>query len=445
MRVLVYGLGRSGLAVARLAARQGHQVAYADRRDAGEDIAAAAAEGFVRVPEPAAARADLCIAAPGVPIDHPDLRALRARGTETIGEVEWVARTVDAPMVGITGTAGKGTVTRWTHAIMQRAGMDPVAGGNLGPALAAVATPGRWQVAELSSFQLERCPTLSPDVAVVTNLGRDHLDRHGSVDAYHAVKRRITDNLRSSSTLILNADDPAMAAWAEGTPARVVTFSVRGAEARARLAGGRLWLGPHDLGPEDALRAPGLHQRANLLAAALAAEAAGVPPATVRDAIPTLTPLPGRHALVAARGGVRFVNDSIATRELAVAASLEAATPPVAWIAGGRDKGADVTALRPLVRERVAVLLGIGEAGPALVDAFADLVPTERIDDADGPTAMAKAVRRGAAWLHPGGGTVLLAPLAASFDQFADYQARGRAFEDAVDQVLKEAPWTACC
>jgi len=445
VKVLLYGVGRSGLAAGRLLARQGHEPVWFDRRETGDDLRAAHAAGWPRTRRPHEAGAELCIAAPGVPIDHPDLVALRGAGIETIGEIEWVGRTVDAPMIGVTGTAGKGTVTRWTEALLRAGGVDAVAGGNLDPALAAVARPGAWLVVELSSFQLERSPRLHPRIAVVTTLGRDHLDRHGTLERYHAVKRRLLENLGDGDVLIVNADDPHQAGWGADLPVRRRDVSVEGRPAYARIEKGRLRLGDADLGPEMALGPPGRHQRANLLTAAVAAEAAGVDAATIARQVPALTSAPGRHERIAEACGVRFVEDSIATRELAVRASLDAARPPVAWIVGGRDKGADPAVLAPLVREKVREVIGVGEAGPRFVEALADAAPGHVVTVRDGPAAMAEAVRRGAETLRAeGGGTLLLAPLAASFDQFDDHRARGRAFRAAVAALLEEEPWTGC-
>lgn len=454
--VLLYGLGRSGLAAGRLAARQGRTVRWTDRDPTSPDAAAARAEGW-GAPVDVAADADgpwaACIAAPGVPWEHPDLRALRARGVETIGEIEWVHRTIDAPMIGITGTAGKGTVTRWTDALLHAAGVDAVAGGNLDPALAAVATPGRWLVAEISSFQLERSPTLRPRVAVVTVLGRDHLDRHGDLATYHAVKRRLLAHLGPGDVAILNADDPHQAGWAapvRAAGAEVRTVSAAGApDAHARLAPAadgapHLWVGPHDLGP-DRLAVPGRPARANALAALAAADAAGADPAALAAHVPHLRGLPGRHERIAEACGVRFVDDAIATRELAVHAALEAAPPPIAWIVGGRDKGADPRPLVPLVEAKVDLVLAIGEAGPTFARTFEGHADVRVLDAPDGGTAMADAVRVGAEHLAArGGGTVLLAPLAASFDQFPHYRARGDAFRAATHALLAEASWTDC-
>lgn len=453
MKILLYGLGRSGLAAGHLARRQGHEVSWFDRRDAGPDVDEAIRAGWTHLPRTSDAQAEVCIAAPGVPIDHPDLAELRARGVETIGEVEWVYRTVDAPIVGVTGTAGKGTVTRWIQQFLQAAGIDAVAGGNLDPALAAVASPGRWLIAEMSSFQLERCPTLRVRVAVVTRLGRDHLDRHGDVRTYHAVKRRLIEATASDGVAILNAADPVQMGWALDPAApRTALYDVTPHDVTPQQDGlaatcrdDRFVVRGDDLGPVDALPFRGTHQRANLLAAATAAHELGVPPDVIAAEIPRLVVASGRHETVAERCGVTFVDDSIATRELAVAAALEAARRPIAWIAGGRDKGADPAPLTPLVHERVQLVLGIGEAGPDLVERFSRHVAGEVVDERDGDRAMRLAVRRAASTLRDaGGGTVLLAPLAASFDQFDDYLDRGRSFRAAVETLLQEAPWTAC-
>ena len=444
--VLLYGLGRSGFEAGRLVARQGRAVVWYDAAPDGPAQREAASAGWARTDDPLATAAAVCIAAPGVPIDHPHLRALREAGVETIGEVEWVHRTVDAPIIGVTGTAGKGEVTRWIRDLLVASGRPAEAGGNLGPALAAVAAPGRWLATELSSFMLERCPTLRPRIAAVTVLGRDHLDRHGTVAAYHALKRRLLANLGPDDVAILNADDPAQRDWHENVPARIVRTSADGRPVHARIERDRFMLGAHDLGPTDALRLPGRHRRANLLTAAAAAEAAGAEPDALRDAVPTLTGQAGRNETIACRLGVRFVEDSIATRELAVDAALEAAEPPIVWIAGGRDKGADPEAVAHRLPGRALHLIGIGETGPALVAALRDRVPGSAFDDPDGRASMRRAVREGAERLRAaGGGTLLLAPLASSFDRYRDHEDRGAAFREAVEELLQEEPWTGCC
>lgn len=444
MKVLAYGLGRSGLAVSRLLTRQGHEVVGFDQRLNEAQRAALTALGARITTTPLAEPVALCIAAPGVPYDHPELAALRARGLETIGEVEWVARTIAQPQVGITGTAGKGSVTRWLTDLLVAAGRPAVAGGNIDPALSEVASAERQLIVELSSFMLERCPTLKPKVAVVLNLGVDHLDRHGTVERYHAAKRAIIANQDAGDIFIYNADDAKLRCWAEEHPGRRLGFSLE-RKADADLREGWLTLGGRALLHQRELQVVGRHQQANALAVALAAHALGVDDAHIAEGLRAFRGLAGRYSLVGQLGAVRFIEDSIATRTLAVKAALEATPAPIVWIAGGVDKGAELAPLAPLVSERVTLMIGIGQAGPAFASHFAKLTETTVCSEPDGIAALQAACERALAHLArccDGRGTVLLAPLAASFDQFADYLARARAFREVVRRL--EGQWTSC-
>lgn len=441
--VLVYGLGRSGLAVVRRLRESGAPAAFFDRRGSGPDVAEALALGARSVAEVRSDRFALAIAAPGVPIDHPDLAALRAAGTEVIGEVEWVWRTTPGTYVGISGTAGKGSVTRWTADTLAAAGMDAVAGGNIVPALAAVAKPDRVHVVEMSSFQLERCPTFAPDVAVLLNLGEDHIDRHGSVAAYHAAKRNLIANLGPDSTFVVNADDPVLSRWAaesEAAGVDVKRFSLATPAAAYRTPAGMLVLEGEPLLPSSDLHVLGEHQVANALAVALACAALGAPTTAIAAGLRAFTGLPGRYSVAGHFGGVRFLEDSIATRPLSVAAALRSTPRPLVWLAGGQGKGASVAELRELVAEKVDLLVLIGASADEFRSAFGDLVPTLLIEERDGRAAMRAAVGAAHAHLqerHGGAGNVLLAPLAASFDQFEDYADRAAAFREAVAAVRR--------
>ena len=443
MRVLVYGLGRSGVAAAKLLRSQGHVVIYFDEKV--ERSPELDALGCERTTTPLIG-VNICIAAPGVPYDHPDLVALRGRSIETIGEVEWVYRSVDAPIIGITGTAGKGTVTRWTSDTLLAAGLDAPAGGNIDPALAAVARPGRILVTELSSFMLERCPTLKPSIAAVLNLDVDHLNRHGSVAAYHAAKRNLIRNLDEENTFIYNGDDATLCSWAAQVETRGVTtrsFSVQG-QADAYLKDGTIFLDGDPLLPLQNLQIDGQHHFANALATLLICQAQGLSRDEIKRGLVAFTGIPGRYSLVATLGKVRFVEDSIATRSLAVRAALEATLAPIVWLAGGQDKGADFEGLEPLIRGKVALFIGLGASGRAFAETVAPWTETAVCDALDGETAMHQAVAQAATFLrsYPQGGTVLLAPLAASFDQFKDYKARAKAFRRAV-RALAAAPQTS--
>lgn len=433
--VLVYGLGRSGSAVARLLRRQGHEVwTYDAVTPQGDELDTL---GCQRTDTPLSVPADICVAAPGVPYNAPDLVTLRARGLETIGEVEWVYRTVPADIIGITGTAGKTTTTRWLSHVLTRAGLNAPAGGNVDPALAAVAEPGATLVTELSSFQLERCPTLKPSVAVLMNLGTDHLDRHGSLAAYHAAKRTLIKHLTGAETFVYNQDDPVLRGWAAASAAKTWGFSAYDPYARAYLDGDTLTLHGAPLVSASELRLSGQHHLLNALAVALVASARGLNAEAIKPGLVSFTGVPGRYSLVAEAAGIRFIEDSVATRTLAVSAALGATPAPIVWLVGGQDKGADLAPLEELVRARVVRCIGFGEAGKTFTERMSGWTKMSYIGTKDGEAAVLEAVTQAADTLRGGGGTVLLAPLAASFDQFSNYQERAAAFRRAAHTVSK--------
>lgn len=438
MRVLVYGLGRSGIAVATLLAKQQHEVIAFDQQLKPSDVGHIALLGGRISDAPLDERIDLCIAAPGVPYDHADLQALRSRGIETIGEVEWVGRTVSADIIGITGTAGKTSTTQWLTEILQAADLDARAGGNIDPALAAVAEDGAVLVAELSSFGLERAPSLKPDIAVVLNLGSDHLDRHGSLEKYHAAKRAIINNQTAEDVFVYNADDSILCSWAAGSSARTLGFSTTN-KADAYLAEGILYLAAQPFIPVKELQVSGDHQLGNALAVMLAASAYGLPDNAIKRGLRTFSGVAGRYSEVARLGDIRFIEDSIATRTLAVKAALTATPAPIVWILGGADKGASFTELRDVIKERVSLAVGVGEAGKPFLTQLEGLTTTVLCNQQDGQAALSCACQKAVSHLrndHGGQGTVLLAPLAASFDQFDDYKDRARTFRDVVAQLM---------
>ena len=452
--LLVYGLGRSGSAVVARARHEGEAVLFIERRTDGSDIETACALGAQRIDSVATllSREPLpysCVAAPGVPIDHPDLLLLQAAGVDIIGEVLWTLRRNPGRTVGITGTAGKGSVTRWTSDALVAAGVDAVAGGNIDPALAAVARPGATMVVELSSFQLERTPGFAPDIAVVLNLGNDHLDRHGSLEHYHEAKRNLIRHLPASATFIGNADDAKVSHWLKESNAKVRSFSLR-SSADAHLAEETLMLGNTPLLHRSDLQVQGNHQIANALATALILQALGLSHEAIRAGLRGFAGLPGRYSTVGTLGGIRFIEDSIATRSLAVRAALEATSAPVVWLAGGADKGADIAELADAIRGRVTLTLGMGSSGQRFAQAAASYSASDVIPHADGAEAMTAALERAIEHLrseHGGEGSVLLAPLAASFDQFRDYSDRAATFRRSVAQVAgrmardKGVPW----
>jgi len=406
---LVFGLGKSGLGTLRFLARRGEKAAFYDDRPRPEELEEATALGHVYDPDPAPGGYREVIAAPGVPLDHPKLKALKA---PVIGEAELAWREGPAEILGVTGTAGKTSTTHYLAEILKAAGVNAIAGGNIGTPLVEVVDQAEVAVAELSSFQLERIRDFRPRVAVLLNLGVDHLDRHGSLEAYHRAKLRILENLTPEDAVVYNAADEKIARAVAAVPASTYPFFP---------------------GPD----ADAANREAARLAAKAYLERSGRPfdPDALAEAAQKVPPVPGRFEPIARHGELVFIDDSIATRTLSVEAALRRAPAPVAWILGGLDKGAEPERLRELVREKVALILAIGQDGPRLAAAYRDLVPVLVIEET-GKDALVRAVREALSRVPKG--SVLLAPMAASFDMFKNYKERSQAFREAVKEVL----WT---
>jgi len=486
--VTVLGLARSGLALARFLADAGARVTVYDGRTAAElaDAVAGLGERSITLAlgpdvDPAAtwATADLVATSPSItpnfPTTEPRLRAAlralvdaRAGGDPDapplVSEADLFLRLCPAPTIGVTGTKGKTTTASLIAALLAADPNHPVVlGGNIGiPIIERTfeLTPEHRVVDELSELQL---PTLSrgTTVAVYTNVTADHLDRHGSVEAYRAVKRRLAELVDPDGALVLNAEDPVVASYAGLGRARSIPYRrdrplagglgvvdgwiVADDIERLPLAGGGP--APTDRGrrimPVTELAVPGAHNVSNALAAIAVALAFGVPGEAIRRAAAAFSGVEHRLESVEIFDGVRFVNDSQGTQPDAVAAALRAFDPPIVLIAGGRDKGIDLTALAPVVAERVVAAVLIGESGPALEVAFraAGLAHTERAADLDAAVRRADTLARRALAKSAADGriaTVLLSPAAASFDMFIDYAARGRAFKEAVASLVAD-------
>ncbi|CAM3209340.1 UDP-N-acetylmuramoyl-L-alanine--D-glutamate ligase [Deinococcus deserti] len=420
--MLIYGLGRSGRGVMRFLAREGVSAEWVDARPTSDDEALAAELGFGR--GDVSRTYQTVVAAPGVPIDHPDLLTLRAKGAEVIGEVVLAARSrPHLPMVGVTGTAGKGSTTVLIAQLLRECGLNAQEGGNIDPPLLDVVDHAEVAVVELSSFQLERVPGLRLPVAVITNLGVDHLDRHRTVEAYHDAKRHITAGQQPEDVLVLPAGMELP------TRAEVRSFTA----GHLGLRSGAEVLPISEL-PE------GIHP-ANAAAALLATEALldhlgrQVDVSVLAAGLRRARPVGGRFETVARLGEVRFIEDSIATRTLAVQAALERAQPPIAWLVGGRDKGAELEPLRAAAAGRVTRVIAFGEDGEALARGLG--LPYDTVVGHDGDDVMLRAAQAGLQALN-GEGTVLLAPIGTSFDLFRDYKARGESFARAARQLVQQ-------
>lgn len=479
--VSVLGFARSGIALARFLVDAGADVTVYDGRPAIELASAIEAlEGrTVRLllgpsvnPADALAGADLIASSPSInpdyPTTEPRLRAAlrdvvdrRAAGDATVpavlSEVDLFLRLCPAPTIGITGTKGKTTTSALTHALLATDHDHPaVLGGNIGRPLVERLpdlTPDNRVVVELSELQL---PTLSrgTTVAAYTNVTSDHLDRHGSLEAYRAVKRRLAELVDPAGALVLNADDPVVSGYADATAARVLRYR-RGelppgglglahgwlvADRIEPLAGNGSGFGGGRVMPVAELAIAGAHNVSNALAATAVALLFGIPPEEIRHAGASFEGVEHRLERVADIDGVRFVNDSQGTQPDAVIAALRAFEPPIVLIAGGRDKGVDLGDLAGVVAERAEAAVLIGESAPDLERLFhgAGLRRIERAATLDEAVTTAASIAREAGAASGRVATVLLSPAAASFDMFVDYEARGRAFKAAVARLAGE-------
>jgi UDP-N-acetylmuramoylalanine--D-glutamate ligase len=440
LNVTVVGAARSGLAAVDLLQARGARVTLADASETLDAADGLRARG-VRVelgPHRADqfTGADVLVVSPGVPLEQAALVNAREAGVPIIGELELAARWLQGRVIAITGTKGKSTTTTLTARMLTEAGLDAPAGGNIGAPLAAqvhASTPATLHVVEASSFQLDTIDTFHPWIAVLLNLSADHLDRHGTVEAYAAAKRRIFLNQTDADWAVVNADDPAALALAQGARARRFDFSLDSTVADGvtvddgvivRRAGGV----SVPLVPLHAVQLPGRHLLSDVLAATAVACLAGVPAEAMRRAVETFHGLPHALERVAVIDGVAYINDSKATNIASAQKAIESFAPGVVVILGGKYKGGRFEDLRGVVGDRCAAIVAIGEAKPLVRAALEDVVP---VHDA---ATMADAVVQARA-LAPPGGTVLLAPACASFDMFQDYAARGRAFVEEVKRM----------
>jgi UDP-N-acetylmuramoylalanine--D-glutamate ligase len=414
---LVVGLARSGLAALQVLRAHGERAEGADAKLGSDGLA-----------ELEHARA--VVKSPGVPADAPVIAEARARGIPVIGEVELAWRLIPNEFVAVTGTNGKTTTTELIGHIHREAGLPVAVAGNVGTALSTYVdalAPEAVMVCEVSSFQLEDTVAFAPEGAVLLNLQRDHLDRHGTFEAYRAAKLKVFVNQGNDDVAVapvgLGVDDL-------GGCARRVCFGT-GPEAEMAERAGQLWWADEPLIATDEIRLRGAHNRLNAMAAAAVCLARGVDADAVRDGLRTFAGVEHRLEDVATVDGVLYVNDSKATNvDSTLVALASFARSPVHLILGGRGKGQDFTPLRAPVTAGCASVELIGEAAPALRDVLGA--------DARECGDLEHALRAARAAAQPGD-VVLLSPACASFDQFEDYEARGRAFKELVAQMRSES------
>lgn len=431
-RVLVVGLGKTGFACARFLATRGVDVAATDSRAQPPELDRAREElpdlalflgGF---DEGAFAAADAVVVSPGVSVHEPLIVAARERGTPIVGDVDLFAAVAEAPIVAVTGSNGKSTVTTLVGEMARQAGLAAAVGGNLGTPLLELLDPGvDLYVAELSSFQLETTHDLDAAAAVVLNISEDHMDRYRGLGDYAAAKSRV---FSGSGKMVLNADDPRVAALAR--PGRdIVWFGLTRRDQGYGLekATDHDWLlrnGERLIAAEE-LTLTGRHNLANALAALALGEAVGLPRAAMLAALRYYAGLPHRCQRVGEREGVTWVDDSKATNVGAAVAALEGFDRPVVLIAGGDSKAADLAPLKQPVGEHARAVVLLGKDAPRLERLLAGTVPVHRAQ------SMEEAVGMAATLALPGD-VVLLSPACASLDMFTDYRERGERFAAAV-------------
>ncbi len=483
-RVLVVGLGKSGLAAAQFLKERGARVTVSDARPATliAELPSLLEQGFAVEAGSHGLltfrRQDLIVASPGVPQTTPELMQVRGMGMHIIGELELGAQFLQGDVIAITGSNGKTTTTSLLGEILKADGRPTLVGGNIGrpvtemvaesvelsrwsedaglsTASAKNADSGRdeklavkqdagssaalrhekrkvWSVLEVSSFQLETVETFRPRIALVLNVTPDHLDRHGSFENYAAAKARITENQTAEDFLVLNAEDTPTQMIAAKSKAQIYWFS-----ARRRIKQGAFVYGesifflakengtPEPVMPVAEITLAGKHNVENVLAAVCAARLAGVSSDVIRAAVGSFKAVEHRLEFVREVAGVKYYNDSKATNVDATVKAVESFAGGIHLILGGKDKNSDYTVLGPLLRERVKTVITIGSAAEKIERQLAGVVKIESAET----LAKAVAFAYGAA---EAGDTVLLAPACASFDQFDSYEHRGRVFKELV-------------
>jgi UDP-N-acetylmuramoylalanine--D-glutamate ligase len=453
-RVLVVGLGKSGMAAAFFLRDKGARVTVSDSRSAvalADEIPVLLDAGIMVESGGHGLltfrRQDLIVVSPGVPFDTPELKQVRAFGEAAppiIGELELATRFLQGQIAAITGSNGKTTTTSLLGKIFADSGRHTLVGGNIGlPVIDLVgqSSGSTMNVLEVSSFQLETIDRFCPHIAVVLNITPDHLDRHGTFENYAAMKARITENQQPADFLVLNAEDPPTQMIAANTRAQIFWFSPRRPIKQGTFVHGESVL----FIPREGARAEpilpvaeiplkGSHNVENVLAAVCAARLGGVPAESIRASVASFKAVEHRLEFVAEVRGVEYYNDSKATNVDATKKALEAFPRAgvdcgVHLILGGKDKNSDYAELSDLVQQRCKVVYTIGSAAEKIERQLAGVVKIVSAETLD--AAVGKAREDAVA-----GDVVLLAPACSSFDQFENYEHRGRVFKEWVKQLL---------
>lgn len=442
-RILVVGMAATGMAAVEFLAQRGAAVAVSEQKTEAElgtapqrlrtlgvemELGKHTPQTFLQ--------GDLIVLSPGVDPTIPPLAAAREKEIPIVSEVELASWFLEAPMIAVTGTNGKSTTTALIGHILSAWGKRVFVGGNIGTPLTHYLLRGEeahYIVAEISSFQLEAVSSFRPWIALLLNLGEDHLDRHPTLASYAAIKARIFLNQKPNDWAIVNADDATVRDLYPRIKAQILPFS------RAGEGNSGVWLedaetvvynihGTKETISLKGVQLKGMHNRENIMAAVGAATACGVPTGIIQESLASFPGLEHRLELVGAWRGVSVYNDSKATNVASAITALQSLQGPIILLAGGRDKGGDYTPMRGIIKERAKALILMGEAREKMQAALQDLVSIHLVDD------MAEGVH--AAWqLAQEGDTILLSPACSSFDMFQDYRERGRAFKECVHRL----------
>jgi UDP-N-acetylmuramoylalanine--D-glutamate ligase len=443
-KVLVVGLGKSGLAAALFLRRRGAHVTVSDVRSAealAKDIPALLDEGIMVETGGHGLltfrRQDLIVVSPGVPLNTPELAQVKSFGLPVIGELELAARFLKGKTLAITGSNGKTTTTSLVGEILEKAGIPTLVGGNIGvPVVALIdqSTDETWSVLEVSSFQLESTERFHPVIAVILNITPDHLDRHGSFENYALAKERIFAAQNEDDYVILNADNARAAQAAARSVARVYFFSVEHSVLQGAWVedGFLVYRGAKNDPVEKVMLLSGVplkgaHNVENVLAAVCASRLAGATAEQVRSGVESFQAVEHRLEFVAKINGVEFYNDSKATNVDATAKAVASFSSGIHLILGGKDKNSDYTQLAQLLRARVRAVYTIGSAAAKIESELRGVVSILSCETLDNAVSAAGSAARP-------GEVVLLAPACSSFDQFENYEQRGKVFKELVNE-----------
>ena len=439
-RIAVLGAGRSGISVACLLAGEGGRVLLSDAVNVtfSAEQTRTLSEYGIEVEtgghSDAIFEVDWWVISPGIPLDTPVVEKAISKSIPILGELEVASWFCKAPIIAITGSNGKSTVTAWIGKVFEEAGIPCVVAGNIGQSFASMVNQTDEKgvaVIEVSSFQLETIQSFKPTVSIMLNLTPDHIDRHGSLLNYGKAKARIFENQTASDLVIFNGKDGLVSALVSETEARLAAFGVCTDEMDcAQISDGNLVLriGGQEMAlmPVQKIGLPGEHNVSNAMATALTARHFGVDSDIIVHVLQTFKGLPHRMEMVRERYGVQWVNDSKATNVDSMRYALGSYDSPIVLIAGGRDKASDFTTLRDAIEPRVKAIILIGEAADKMEAAFQGLCPIYREPN------LGQAVKQAENMVLPGQ-VVLLSPGCASFDMFDNFEDRGNQFKELVN------------